>query len=368
MLKIALVKQEVYQDLYVCSVTEKDASEVLFSSQMRVGPIGLIAELGADFYIVKAESERETRVYRRVIRKIADHLPKLRTQTIQCIPGLEFAEPGSPFPNGKFAVDCRSVDWSKYDVVISINISLPTKLILTYPRTLFGYMIGEANTVTNKTRFGYDVALNQMARGLVGSHNGQVDFPYTFLKGDTLEKLMRHALGRPSEKKGIFMEINSTTERPVTRPPEHFAPLVEKCYPINLHRQKISDNLKAIYDSKYFLKMGGRRIRGNSVAEAVSLGVLCLMNRNETIHRELIPDGCNVEDIGQTLALIKRLEENPVEYDALLAEQRELVTNLFFDAPVKSLQACLAEKRKHGKAHYPLLAKLDDFIWLATHR
>jgi hypothetical protein len=253
-------------------------------------------------------------------------------------------------------------------VVISINISLPTKLILKYPRTLFGYMIGEANTVTDKTRFGYDVALNQMARGRVGSHNGQVDFPYTFLKGDTLEKLMRHALGRPSEKKGIFMEINSTTERPVTRPPEHFAPLVERGYPINFHQQKISDNLKAIYDSKYFLKMGGRRIRGNSVAEAVSLGVLCLMNRNETIHHELIPDGCHVEDISQTLALIERLEENPVEYDALLAEQRELVTNLFFDAPVKSLQACLAAKRKYGKAHYPLLARLDDFIWLVTHR
>ena len=52
-LKIALVKQEVYQDLYVCPVTEKDPGQILFSSMGRVGPIALMSDLNADFYIVK---------------------------------------------------------------------------------------------------------------------------------------------------------------------------------------------------------------------------------------------------------------------------------------------------------------------------
>lgn len=367
-MKIALVKQEVYQDLYVCPVEEKDPAKILFSSQMRVGPIGLMAELGADFYIVKEEPSRETRVYRRVIRKIADHVPKLKTQTIRCIPGLEFAEPGSPFPNGKFAVDCRTVDWNQYDAVISINISLPTELILKYPRTLFAYMIGEANTVTEKTRFGYDVALNQMARGIIGPRSGQVDFPYTFVNGTTLERIVKSALGRESKCEGVFMEINSTSERPVTKAPEHFAPLVKKGYPINLHRQKISENLEAIYDSKYFLKMGGRKIRGNSVAEAVSLGVLCLMNRDETIHHELIPDECDVKDMAHALALIEKLDADPAAYAALLAKQRSLVDRLFFEAPLESLKRCVEAKRRLGKTHYPLTARLNDHIWLITHR
>ena len=38
-LKIALVKQDVYQDLYVCPSSEKDAGAILMSSQMRVGPL-----------------------------------------------------------------------------------------------------------------------------------------------------------------------------------------------------------------------------------------------------------------------------------------------------------------------------------------
>ena len=46
-MKIAFVKQDCYQDLYV---SDKNASveELLFSSQGRVGPIGLFTLLGAD--------------------------------------------------------------------------------------------------------------------------------------------------------------------------------------------------------------------------------------------------------------------------------------------------------------------------------
>ena len=40
------------------------------------------------------------------------------------------------------------------------------------------------------------------------------------------------------------MEINSTTERPVTRIPDHFQPLADAGYEIILHQQKIADNLK----------------------------------------------------------------------------------------------------------------------------
>ena len=72
--KIALLKQEVYQDLYVCPVTEKDPEAILLSSMGRVGPIGLMAELDADFYIIKEEREWETQIYRKVIPHIAKDL------------------------------------------------------------------------------------------------------------------------------------------------------------------------------------------------------------------------------------------------------------------------------------------------------
>lgn len=142
--KIALVKQEVYQDLYVCPVTEKDPAEILFSSMGRVGPIALMAELNADFYIVKEEMDMETQIYKKVIPHIAKYLYLLKTETLDKIPGQEFKQPGSPYPNGKFAIDCHNIDWGQYDIVISINVSLPTTVVRHYPNTLFAYMIGEA--------------------------------------------------------------------------------------------------------------------------------------------------------------------------------------------------------------------------------
>ena len=359
--KIALVKQEVYQDLYVCPTSEKDAGNILFSSQGRVGPIALMAELGADFYIVHEEPQWETQLYRKVIPHLAKHLYLLKTQTLNKIPGQEFKRPGSAHANGDFAVSCYSVDWGAYDIVISINISLPTALVRQYPHTLFAYMIGEANMATRTARFGYDVTLNQLARGIVAETCGSVDFPYTFVNGNTLEHIMADKLGRPSRSHGVFMEINSTSERPVTRVPEHFKPLQDAGQDIILHRQLIAENLTNIYDAKYFVKMGGRTIRGNSVAEAISLGTLAIMNRDEVIHRELITDACNVKTMDEAVSLIRRLEDNPDEYRRLLQEQQQNLSRLFFLLPLKSLVNCLKDKRRrHRPARHNVLSKLLD--------
>ncbi len=362
--KIALVKQEVYQDLYVCPTSERDAGNILFSSQGRVGPIALMAELNADFYIVHEEPQWETQIYRKVIPHLAKHLYLLKTQTLDKIPGQEFKRPGSPHANGDFAVSCYSVDWGAYDIVISINVSLPTKLVRQYPRTLFAYMIGEANMATRTARFGYDVTLNQMARGIVAERCGAVDFPYTFVSGNTLERIMARELGRPSLNRGVFMEINSTTERPVTRVPAHFAPIRDRAgQEIILHRQLIRDNLENIYDAKYFVKLGGRNIRGNSVAEAISLGTLAIMNRDEVIHRELITDACNVKTADDIVALIRRLDADPGEYSRLLREQQQNLTRLFFHLPLKSLENCLKDKRRQNRpARHNLLSRLLDHL------
>jgi len=345
-IKIALVKQEIYQDLYVCPKEEKDPAKILFASQMRVGPIGLFSELHADYYIVKEEYAEETQIYRKVIPHIADDLQLLKTTTANNIPGRSFIQPGSESANGDFAVNCHDVDWGTYDIVISINISLPTNVVRKYPGTLFAYMIGEANMGTQKPLWGYDITLNQMARGRVtNTLGGSVDFPYTFLTGNSLETIMRKTLGRPSHKRGVFMEINSTEERPVTKVPPHFKILEENGIPVNLHKQKIKDNLTVLYDSKYHLKMGGRLIRGNAIAEAASLGVLSLADKKAVIHSELIFDEVHVRNMPEALERIQELDKNEKLYEALLQKQRKIVTALFFDRPLKSLLNCYTVKR-----------------------
>lgn len=442
-LRIALVKQDVYQDLYVCPASEKDALSILLSSQVRVGPIGLMADLNADFYIVKEERDAETQSYRYIIPHMTPYLRMLKDHTLNELPTQEFMCPGSTHTHGEFSISCQDINWGQYDIVISINVSLPTRIIRQYPRTLFAYMIGEANMATDRARFGYDATLNQMARGRVTTNLrecNEIDFPYTFLKGDTLQKLMerfsraslskqdtlpsdreavlpnqetvepneelsltkqeatrsaelssleasqskqkailptqrtaepneelslsKQEASQPHQREGIFMEINSTTERPVTKIPPHFQPLVDKGYTIILHKQQIDENLQAIYHSKYFLKMGGRPIRGNSVAEAISLGSLVMMNRDEVTHGELIIDECNVKTMEEAVALIDSLEQNPEEYRRLCAKQQQVLTELFFEKPLTSLINGLQQKRTEGAASYPFSRRLADKLYI----
>ena len=91
--------------------------------------------------------------------------------------------------------------------------------------------------------------------------------------------------------------------------------------------------------------MGGRSIRGNSVAEAISLGALAIMNRNEVIHKELIIDECHVTTMESLLNLINRLNQAPELYEKLKAKQQAVLQDLFFDKPLLSLENCLREKR-----------------------
>ena len=134
-LKIALVKQEVYQDLYVCPVTEKDPGQILFSSMGRVGPIALMSDLNADFYIVKEESNKETRIYQKVIPHIAPYLHLLKTETLDKIPGQEFKSPGSPYPNGKYGLGTiRYCYFHQYKSSHTIDIEISTNAFRLYDR------------------------------------------------------------------------------------------------------------------------------------------------------------------------------------------------------------------------------------------
>ena len=109
--------------------------------------------------------------------------------------------------------------------------------------------------------------------------------------------------------------------------------------------------------------MGGRTIRGNSVAEAVSLGTLAIMDRNQVIHGELIIDECDVKTMSEVIALINKLENDNDLYCRLVNKQRALVKNFFYEAPLQSLRNCLTDKRM-SPHHYSWYNKMEDRMFL----
>ncbi|MEM1442131.1 MAG: hypothetical protein AAGF67_07290 [Verrucomicrobiota bacterium] len=342
-MKICFVKQDVYQDLYVCS-NEASPEELLASSAMRVGPYGLFSRLHADFRILKEEPNKETQIYRESLPHLADDMWLMKGHTLRELPGMGFAEPGTEDTNGMFSVSAESVDWGAYDVVISVNVAIPRKIVKRFPSVLFCYMIGEANVHFNRPKFGYDCVLNQEARGKgVNVLNWVVDFPYTFLGRDCLESFAVQRFGEV-ERGGIYPEINMCPDRPVEKIPVELSELSEE-FSIHLHRQNISENIQQLQRSKFFVKVGGRVTRGNGVVEAISAGCLALFRKEEVIHDSFYLKELAFDDGTGLSQLVRDLANDSARWEELQNKQRDLIEEFHFRRPLDAIEECLEWKR-----------------------
>lgn len=345
-MRIALVKQDVYQDLYVGD-KKMSPQELLYSSSGRVGPISLFDEYDCDFYIVEEENTSECHMWEKIMPKMVKEFRKLKTETVKAVNGMEFHEPGSDKPNGDYAIKVENIAWGDYDAVISINVSIPTHIVQKYPQVLWAYMIGEANFMLDKVYFGYDVCLNQLIRGENDLIHGVIDFPYTFVNKDHLERILKEDIG-VVEKKGIYGEINTTTERPVKRIPQ-FEPISEATgEPVLVHKQNIRNNLIEMYKAKYYLKVGGRQTRGNGAIEAISLGTVALLSPSDIICGQILPKEAWVFDVNDAIEKINYLNNNPEEYNRLLELERQLVQQFVINYPKYWLEKAVAVKKDIG--------------------
>ena len=368
-LKLALVKQVVLPDLYVCA-TKTDIKEVLFSTIMRIGPLGLFLSNDCDFYIVDVAPDKECQTWKRInqtpIKGKVELLLDLKSKLLNEIPGQEFKSPGSRFPNGHFAVNVHSIDWDLYDIVISINISIPSSIVRKHNNVLWCYMLMEPQIYMDKVHFGYDVSFNHHVTGLTYSKPGIIDFPYTFLHPGLIAGIMQKELNRGSKKRGIFCDISCSKDRPeekyVSEPPNNLKILEESGHPLLTHQQSIRENCISLFDAKYFIKLGGSYIRGNSLIEAISAGALVIGNPDEIMLKVLLPRECQVFNYNQALDLVHRLERNPNDYLELWYMQKALCQIYVIERPMESLKNIMHYKRKYGPLKEPFSTKIKKVL------
>lgn len=354
-LKIALIKQVVLPDLYVCE-TKARLEEVLFSSIMRVGPIGLFHEFDTDFFIVDVDEARECQIWKEInqtpINGPVELLLELKNKTINQIPGQEFKQPGCDITNGHFAVSVNTIEWGKYDIVISINISVPSIIVRSFPKILWCYMLMEPDLKLDQVYFRYDVSFNHNISGIPYYYPSVIDFPFTFLSPGQIENIVKTDLNRDSLKRGIFCDISCSKpqrqEKIIKEKPYHLLKLEQTGHELIIHNQNIRKNLFNLYDSKYFIKLGGSHIRGNSIIEAISAGVLVIGNPTELSLNVLLPTQCCVKSIEDAISLVNDLDRNNDKYKELLYTQRALLKFCGFDRPKESLLNILYYKRKYG--------------------
>lgn len=366
-MKYCLLKQDTYQDLYIAN-NDISCSEILFSSMMRTGPFGLIHNLGADFFIIKEEPSEECQKYKNFLGGFGENYHLLKSQLLNTIPGNQFFEPGSDKPHEFYSVSCYDISWDNYDIIISINFSIPSSLIKQYPNTLWCYLIGENNLdLLDNPKYGYDIALSQDIDVSYNVTNNVVQFPYTFLEKNTLFDIMKNyhigGIGISPTSNGIFIEVNSCRGRPVTSYPDNYNKLkTDLNLVINTHEQNIKKNLIKLINSKYFIKYGGRSIRGNSVIEAISCSCLVLMDSTQIGYGFLIPEICDIKNEQQIYDKVKYFEENKDKYNETLELQKNLLQKYIYEKPYHNLERLFYEKNNYCIAFVSDINYFSKFI------
>jgi hypothetical protein len=343
--RIAVVKQEVYQDLYCCP-PGLSARETILSTIQRSGPVGLFTKFGADFHIVKIEPDPECNIWKQKCwdcgSKSTEVYLNLRNRTFPV--GSKSPGPGQ----AQFSVPSESVDWSRYDIVIGYECPVPARITQKFPDVLWAYYIGEPCMRSyDRSRVaplsGYDVFLSQHFRCLDPSYIRPphlIDFPY-FLQyyGCFPDAGIGEKTG--AARTGVMLERYTSKVMPDAERAK-----LESCGPVSVTSGGTEDFLLNLQKSKYFVRLGGNVLWGNAMIEAIAAGCLVIGNPEEFKHRSMFTSATSVSNFEGLSACIERFESHPDEYRRELAIQRMRCDYLCFSRPIVELFSALGRKRE----------------------
>jgi hypothetical protein len=340
--RIALVKQDVYSDLYCCP-NGLSSRDTILSTHMRTGPVALFTKFNTEFWIVKTESDKECNIWKQ--QALECHLGTVSQLEAMKTDVYKNGARGHKYPQGKFSVSVSDIDWSKYDIVISLNVSVPKRITQQFRKTLWCYCIGEPGMSAymrshKKPIDGYDVFLNQRFRVLKDEKeikDHEIDFPYYLHYYGCFNELYNLPLN--NKRSGIMLEhhMNETLTESVRKKLEQFPPLRST-------ELSTFETTKNLLSSKYFLHLGGNRQWGNAMIEAVACGALAISDPELYKNRGLFTDDVIVKNIDEAVDKMIYFDSNPNAYSLALEEQRHRLDYICYYKPIKQVVKKWREK------------------------
>ena len=318
--KVCLVKTTACSELYNL-VNASSMEQLLFSVQMRTGPIGLIQSLNADFRIVHTVSDYESQVFIR--RKIIHEGRNLELQRLR-------AEQESILSS--LAINAEDVNWGEYDLVVAFENAIPSRIALRYPEVVFASMI-EDHRLEDYQRYrrklpeGYRLFFNLRTGPSphdVVKRPWEIDFNYGFREAHSLSKLL------PDVKKSNVIHIEGHED------PETNAILEELT---GMEVVQYSDSVMGFYEliasAKYFVSVNPKRPLGGLAAiDAISADTLVISNRHKIWNAHPICKELHVFDVYGAAKIINYLNANAQLYEEMLLKQSNLLQYYCYERPL----------------------------------
>lgn len=323
--KIALVKQTAYHALYP-QPGKGSWQETVLSSVCHLGPFSFLADLGADYHVVRQASEPETFLWKEKYAYDPDPADLFRHK-IEEIHKIESSPLGRELP---FVDD---IPWDKYDMVIGIDIPIPERIVRQCPRTLWAYFSIEAGGPLQKNSLlrpaaGYNLFLNHGFRRYRARPNNRphvLEFPLQFQSPQSWEKL-RLAAKPPQERSVILIEKNSWTDvLPASR--------------ILLDRPSGNalEYLHKMFSAFACLHTTPKPRWGNWAVESVLSGSIFLGNAGSLAQISPLLPRMDCRNLQKGVELANRLIETPSLWDFVQKLQAQVVEHVAFRRPLTDL-------------------------------
>lgn len=348
--KIALVKQNIYRDLYNCEFNAS-AKDKLLSSNQRTGPVGLLAAFNPDFYIVNVEPDEETSIWTEKYQ----HSTHFSREGLLATKEQDFFQIDGGFrKQSNLTVDLHSVDWNKYDFVITYDYAIPSRVAKAFSSPIWcnyvteGFMpsfkraieyLPDGYSINFNHHFRPESELKNLSANLyddVNEGRHSLDFPYFIQYHGCFHDILGASISTP--RSGVVLDPSTKNLLSESQINE-----LKKFGEVKEISGCVWHVIDALINSKYYLRLSDRYVLGNSSIEAVASGCLFISSPLGIKNRYLMEDEAVAHGIGlnnqfdSALNLIRNFEKNEIICETVLQKQRNKLNYLCFIRPLSEI-------------------------------
>lgn len=322
--KIALVRQTAYQGAYLPGAGRSWVHTIL-TAPAHLGPMSFLADLNADYFVVRQTPDPETYLWKE--KFAGDPNPEIAFRRVQIWQEKQEV---------MGVVDCDQIRWDDYDLVIGLDIPIPTRIVSKSKKTIWAYYSVEAGGTLHKSSLqkpvgGYHLYLNHCSRRFRARPSNKshvLEFPFTFQSAASWKFLAEGTAGGDSNRRGAVVDRASWQSHPGEKPTFMTALSGDAAAYIRL-----------MSSSQFSIRTDPKTRWGNWALEAIQAGCLFLGRADSLAMPGVLLPYLIVADLPSAQKKIETLLKTPLHMQSLAQTQATLAEHLAFRRPLMDLTA-----------------------------
>ena len=323
--RVALVRQTAYRGAYLPGV-KRNWTDVVLSANAHLGPFSFLAELNADYFVTRQTPEPETYLWKGKFAN--DPNPESTYRDV---------EAWQEEQESMDVVDCDQIRWDDYDLVICLDIPIPTRIVEKSQKPLWCYYSVEAGGTLHKSSLlkpvnGYHFYLNHCFRRYRArpyNKNHVLEFPFTFQSASSWKHLAKETAGGDANRRGAVVDRASWQSHPGDKPSS-----------MTTLSGDAAAYIRLMSSSEFAIRTDPKTRWGNWALEAIQAGCLFLGRADSLAMPGVLLPELIVADLASAHKKIEGLLKDPLHMQSLVQTQAALAEHLAFRRPLMDLTAC----------------------------